>query len=188
MEAALPARPAMSKSLIIGNFVLFQLGWFACVLGGAYQLPWLGVAALLVFGGIHLYLVQRPMPELKLMLAAMAIGLPWDSLLVALGWLAYPSGQPVDVLAPYWIVAMWGLFATTINVSLGWLKRSYSLAAVFGAVGGPLAYWSGQKLGGVILLEPVEALIALGVGWAIWMPALVWIARRWDGTQGGEAS
>lgn len=27
------------------NFLAFQFGWFACVIGGANSVPWLGVAA-----------------------------------------------------------------------------------------------------------------------------------------------
>jgi hypothetical protein len=31
--------------LLITNFILFQLAWFAGVLGAANSLPWLGVSA-----------------------------------------------------------------------------------------------------------------------------------------------
>ena len=50
------------------NFAAFQLGWFACVLGGANQMPWLGtlVAALII--SWHLSLAQRPGRELTLLI------------------------------------------------------------------------------------------------------------------------
>ena len=51
-----------------------------------------------------------------------AVGLSWDSAMVTAGWLAYPSGTFVAGLAPYWILAMWMLFATTLNVSFRWLQ------------------------------------------------------------------
>ena len=90
--------------------------------------------------------------------------------LVASGWVSYPSGQWHAALAPYWIVAMWIGFATTLNVSLGWLKGRYWLATLFGAAGGPLAYLAGAKLGGITLVSSDAAPLALALGWAAIMP------------------
>ena len=84
-------------------------------------------------------------------------------------------------LAPYWIIGMWMLFATTLNISLGWLKSSRVLAALFGGIGGPLSYYTGSELGGVIFVDQTAALIALGVGWATLMPILLSLATRYDG-------
>ena len=33
----------MSTTMIVSNFVLFQIGWFACVLSAAAHQPWFGV-------------------------------------------------------------------------------------------------------------------------------------------------
>jgi hypothetical protein len=62
-----------------------------------------------------------------------------------------------------------------------WLRRRNILAAAFGAVGGPLAYIAGQKLGAITFLHPVLALIALSVIWAVAMPLLMALATRMDG-------
>jgi hypothetical protein len=163
------------------NFVLFQLGWFACVLGAANGRPWLGPLVVLVAVAVHLLRARRPMPELRLVLYAMLLGLVADSLLLATGWLRYPSGLWLPGLAPYWIVAMWALFATTLNLSLGWLRGRPLLAALTGAIGGPLSYLAGQKLGGIELLAPLPALVALALVWAVAMPLLAWLALRCDG-------
>lgn len=163
------------------NFIAFQLGWFACVLGAANGLPWLGPIVVLAAVGLHLARALRPLPELRLVVYAMLLGLGVDSLLLATGWLSYPSGMWLPGLAPYWIVAMWGLFATTLNLSLGWLRGRPLLAAVTGAVGGPLSYLAGQKLGGIELLAPGPALIALAVAWGVAMPLLAGLAARLDG-------
>ena len=39
------------------NLCLYELGWFACVLGAAGQRPWLGMALGLAFLCVHLALV-----------------------------------------------------------------------------------------------------------------------------------
>lgn len=160
------------------NFMLFQIGWFACVLGGAYQLPWAGTAVALAIVAWHLYTARQPRVELGLIAAAAAIGLVFDSALVAAGWLAYPSGLLHPSLAPHWIIAMWMLFATTLNSSLGWLQRVPWLAVPLGAAAGPLAYLGGAALGGVKFVAYEPALIALAVGWSLWLPLLVALARR----------
>jgi hypothetical protein len=79
------------------------------------------------------------------------------------------------------MVALWVAFATTLNASMNWLKGRRLLAFVFGAVGGPLAYFAGAKLGGVTFHDPAMALAALALGWAIITPVLVLIAQRLNG-------
>ena len=163
------------------NFAVFQIGWFACVLGAANGRPWVGPVVVLAIVLLHLGLARRPAGEVSLMLSAVAIGLLADSLLVFSGWVSYPSGNWAQGLAPYWILAMWALFATTLNVSMKWMRNRRAVAILAGAVGGPASYLAGQKLGAIQLLDPIFALVALAVIWAIAMPLLVVLATRMDG-------
>lgn len=163
------------------NFAAFQVGWFSCVLGAAAGMPWLGPLVVLAVATLHLLRVKRPRRELILMVIAMAIGLVADSLLVVSGWLSYPAGNWLPGFAPYWIIAMWALFATTLNVSMRWMRSRFVLALLMGAVGGPLSYLAGAQLGAMTLLQPVMALAALAVIWAVAMPLLTLLAARFDG-------
>jgi hypothetical protein len=163
------------------NFGAFQLAWFACVLGGASDRVLAGTLVVAAAIGLHLGLSIRPWREAVLVVVASAIGLFWDSLIVSLGLMSYPSGVVAAGLAPTWIVAMWALFATTLNSSLGWLRGRPLLAALMGGVGGPLAYLAGHRLGGVEMAEPLLALAAQGVGWAALMPLLTMIGARLNG-------
>jgi hypothetical protein len=52
---------------------------------------------------------------------------------------------------------------------------------MLGALGGPLSYIAGEKLGAMRLENPEAALIALAVAWAIIMPVLSLLAQRWNG-------
>jgi hypothetical protein len=163
------------------NFISFQVGWFACVLGAANDMPWIGPAVCFPILSLHLFMSGRPAAELRLILAAPVIGLVLDSLLVATGWLVYPNGMLIQGIAPYWILLMWALFATTLNVSMRWLHGKYVLAALLGAIGGPLSYLAGARLGGLVFSETTLALIALALGWAIAMPVLLYLAQRFSG-------
>ena len=167
--------------LALINFVAFQIGWFASVLGAAAQMPWLGPLAFAAVLFWHLRQAQRPELEAGLVLACGIIGTWFDSVLVATGWVTYPAGQFSSVMAPYWIITMWMLFATTLNSSMGWLRGKPVLAAVMGAVAGPASYYAGQKLGGIEFREPVFAMLALSAGWAFLMPLVMTLAERLNG-------
>ena len=164
------------------NFIIFQIGWFACVLGGANHWPWLGTAVAGALIAVHLWRVAQPRPELTLLLIAGAMGLVFDSLLVTLGLVQFPSGTLIEGMAPHWIIAMWMMFATTLNITFRWLKGRLVLAAVLGAVAGPLAYYAGAELGGVSFSQLQTSLLALALVWGIAMPLLMVLSDRFDGT------
>ncbi len=166
---------------LLVNFAAFQAGWFACVLGAANGWPLSGALAAAAAVALHLFLSRRPRRELVLIAAAMAIGAAWDSAVIATGLLAYPAGQAAPELAPWWIVAMWALFGTTLNGSLAWLRRRPLLAALAGAIGAPLAFLAGARLGAVQLVEPLAALALQAAGWALLLPLLGSLAAQLDG-------
>jgi hypothetical protein len=177
----------MTKTPVIINFINFQLGWFACALGAAAGWPWAGVAVVFAIVAWHLSRVIEPRRELTLILAAAGIGALWDSTLAALDWIQYPNGILIDGTAPVWMIALWMLFATTLNVSLAWLKPRLLLAVAFGAVGGPLAYLGGAKLGALVFVHETPALVALALGWGVLTPVLLLLARRYDGLLAANA-
>jgi hypothetical protein len=102
--------------LLLVNFVVFQVAWFSSVLGAAEQLPWLGPVAVLIALVLHLRAARKPFEEILLVLSCALIGAGFDSFLVAAGWVTYESGLFSDYLAPYWIITMWMLFATTERI------------------------------------------------------------------------
>jgi hypothetical protein len=160
------------------NIALFQAAWFACVLGAARGWPWAGPIAATAAVGWQAASAARPAAELGLVAAAVIAGALFDSALAALGWIVYAPAAAAPFVAPWWILAMWAAFATTLNVSLDWLKPRLRLAAALGAVAGPCAYWAGARLGAIELREPLGAMTLLGAGWAVTLPALLVLARR----------
>lgn len=167
--------------LLVVNFATYQIGWLSSVLGGAREMPWLGPLAAAVALVIHFRFARRPGAEFLLIALCALIGAAFDSALVASGWVEYPSGLFSEYMAPYWIITLWMLFGTTLNVSMRWLRGRDRLAALCGFLGGPLAYIAGEKLGGIVLVNQAAALAALGVGWAAMMPALLRLSATFDG-------
>ena len=180
---SMAATTAPDASGVIVNFVAFQVGWFACVLGAAHGWPWTGTAVAAAVVALHLQRAARPVEELKLVSVALAIGVLWDSLLINLDLIEFSSGTLIEGVAPQWILALWALFATTLNVSLRWLKHRRLVAVLLGVAAGPLSYWAGARLGALELIDPVPALTALAIGWALMTPLLLALAQRFDGVR-----
>jgi hypothetical protein len=158
------------------NLAVYKAAWSAVVISAAAGMPVIGTIAVAIAVGIHLWCCDNPDAEIRLLLAAAALGFAWESALVVAGLLEYSSGNWMPGLAPYWIVSMWILFATTLNVGMRWLRRSTAVAAVAGAVGGPLAFFAGASIGAVEFMSPAIALTCIGIGWAVMLPLLVKLA------------
>ena len=176
----------MPKSNVIINFILFQIAWFACVLGAARDMPWLGVYVTIGIVSWHLYQAKSAKPEIILLLIALLIGAAFDQLMHSTHLLTYQAHGWSNNLVPVWILALWAGFVTALNVSLRWMKDIKSqvkwlVMILFGAIGGPLAYMGAAKLGAVTLNSVPTSPLVLGLGWAIITPLLVFLSQKYDG-------
>jgi hypothetical protein len=180
-----PSGPALNTAgagnsglAVLRNVLLYQLGWFAAVLLAAAGHACLAAGALVPLLAVHVFLCARPLAELRLLVVVGLVGLAWDSVVMATGWQRYDGGQLWPLLAPLWIVALWAQFATLLRVSLRWLRGRPLQAALLGAVGGPLAWAAGARMGALRLVDPVAALSLQAAGWAVLTPCLVWLGER----------
>ena len=160
------------------NLSLFKAGWLAAVFSAAANLPLAGTVVIAIAAAVHLSRADRRDDELQLLALAAGIGFVWESLLASGGFVQYSSATLLPGTAPYWIVAMWVLFATTLNIGMRWLRKSTAVAALVGAVGGPLSFLAGEKAGAVSLPYASLSLLVIGIGWAVFLPALVRFAAR----------
>lgn len=163
--------------MLLANFILFQLAWFACVTGAAYGMPWLGVSVTLITTAWHLHQSKRAKPEMLLMFAVLLIGASFDQVMLLLELIVYQQHGWSTSLVPVWILALWLAFASTLNLSLAWLQGRYLIAVIFGASGGPLAYFGAQNIGAVTLPSSAS-YIALSIGWAVITPVLLYLAKH----------
>ena len=171
----------MPKSIII-NFLLFQLGWFACVLGGAYNQVLIGSIIVILVITYHFYRANDAKRELFLLTIALIIGFIFESIVTAQGLAQYEHGQVFSVIAPLWMILMWPLFATTLNLSMRWLKSiTPLLASLFGAIFAPLAYYAGNKLGAVEYDNLTLSLSIIAIAWAALLPILITFSMKFDG-------
>jgi hypothetical protein len=165
------------------NFVFFQLGWFACVLGAAnHQVLW-AVLASWAYIAFHVWCSPTPKIEISLLIKALVFGVAADALIMHLGYIDFGTAWPSPYLPPLWMGTLWVLVATTINGSLSWLHGRPILAAVLGGICGPLSYEAGIRLGAGEWGPggQLAGFILLGVIWAIAMPLFFYWDRRLSG-------
>ena len=156
----------------LANAGLFQLGWFACVLGGNSLWLLLAAGALLV----HLLFISPSLAEVRLVVVVCLLGSAVDSLLLNAGVFAF--AQP-GVLIPFWLMLLWALLAITLNHCLAWTAKPWWRSVLLGAIGGPLSYYAGQRLGAVQFpLGLWPTLAGLSLLWAGLFAVLVAIADR----------
>ncbi len=156
----------------LANAVLFQFGWFACVLGGNSR--WLLVAAAAL--AVHLLWISSWSREGQAILAVTLLGTVIDTSLRIFGVFHFSMPGP---LIPLWLVVLWALLATTLRHCLAWSACPWWRASLLGAVGGPLSYYAGSQLAGVSFgYGTTPTVIGLGLLWALLFPVLHWVARQ----------
>ena len=161
------------------NLGLYQAGWFAMVLGAARGYPWAGAAAGLTLLTCHLLLVRERKPEILTVLFIGILGTVADSIQAFAGVFVFESGYWSSWVVPFWLTVMWMQFATLFHFALGWLSGRYILSAILGALGGPAAFWTGERLGGVIFpMGDFHSLLILAAAWFVLLPLCVLVADR----------
>jgi hypothetical protein len=161
------------------NYALYQIGWFACVLGGASRRPWTGFLIAMSLVGVHLTLSVERSLEVRLAVLTATVGAVVEMVQIAAGTYRFTSGTLTDALPPPWLLAMWAQFATTFRFSLRGVMSRPLFAGLFGAAGGPIAFLAGERLGAVILLPPLaHDLLRLSISWAVALLVFSVVARR----------
>ncbi len=177
---------------LVANFLGFQATWFACVGGAALGHPLLGPLVAVLWLSLHLAFAAVTLPglagrtgqrmvELRLLSAAAAVGYLLDSALTLAGAFAFPERAGFAAPTTPWMVALWAAFAATLRHSMNWARRRYALAAIAGAVFGPLAYRTGDALGAVSLAPLPFGWLAVAGEWVLAMPLLLWLRERFEG-------
>jgi len=164
------------------NFAMFYLGWLGCVLGAGRGLLWLGPALACALLLAHVASMPERAREVRLILLAGVFGFALDTTLAYAGLFAFTGTSMSPWLSPPWMVALWMLFASTLNGSMSWLGGRYGVGAVLGAICGPASYWAGARLGAIELPDSrLWSFAGIGAAWAFAMPALLALRDRVSG-------
>lgn len=166
----------MQTLLALFQFIGFDLAWASAVAGGAGGWPWLGSLPALALLAFHLAVNRRVLAaELRLVLAVSLFGILLETGFMGAGLLRFAGSPVLGVLPPVWVWALWLGFASLPTGSLTWLQGRGGLQALLGAIFGPLAYWTGAKMGAADM-PATGALVLIGLAWALAFPAIMMLA------------
>ncbi|BFM12866.1 DUF2878 domain-containing protein [Simiduia litorea] len=153
------------------NALLFQCVWWGIILYHDAT-AWLFIVLYCFF---HIALISAHKNlELGFVALVAGIGVVADLVWFSLGLMLYEGTR----FFPHWLIPLWLAFATTLPHSLFWLAKYKMLAAFFGALFGPLSYWAGAQFTEVSIPHPVPWAIALGLFWALALPAFLHLWQR----------
>lgn len=150
----------MSRTTLV-HAGLFQITWFACVLGGPNDSVLWGAAAI----ACMLWFSQRMATlgaDLALAGLGAGIGFVLDSIWIHMGVLDYHGAT----FAPAWIVLLWVGVGLSLNHSLSFFQSRPLLGGLLAGACAPLSYLGGERLGGVVVPEP-WLLAVVSVAWFV---------------------
>lgn len=160
------------------NYALYQMGWLAAVGGATLGLGAVGAAVAALLTAVHLWLARDRSGEAMLVAATLVLGVIVEAGQIFAGTYVALGGTTPSPWPPAWLLALWAQFATTFRFSAAGLFARRWTAALFGALGGPLAFLAGERLGAVTLARPLTAsLLSLLVAWALGMAVCAWLVR-----------
>ena len=165
----------MNRKNII-NFLVFQVNWAICVFGAAKGYPWLGVIFVLIWVIIHLYIHR--------LFVFIELPVLFFTGLIVNNFIAFPAYAQLGHLSPLWMVALWISFSTTFRHSMSWLRHKYIFASVFAFIGGPLAYFAGQKIGAINGINTLSSVMAIGIFWALVFPSILYALNYYEKKMG----
>lgn len=138
----------------------FNVAWLGLITLGNVFIP-----AALILLALHLRLLSTKAHELSFILVCTLTGISIDTLLTLTGVFIFSD----SLFIPLWLMALWGLFAATINHSLAFLSKHCAWQYFIGALFGPLSYIAGFNLGSVNFGLSVEkTFLILSVVWGPW--------------------
>lgn len=156
----------------IANALLFQVGWFVCILCGSL---WAGIFTLAAITG-HFIISRQRREDAIAVLFAIALGVLHDSLLLHSGQIQFSESA---YLPPLWLVCLWALLGITLNHSLVWIYSRPLWSALLGAIAAPLSYLAGVGLSSAEWSSPlVEVLPIIAILWLIVLPLHRFLSLR----------
>lgn len=158
---------------LIVNALAYQAIWFSAIL---WATP--GAIAGCLIIALLFSISGRKGDDLRMTAFLIFLGMLLDGSLQQVGFFTFTNtGWPI----PFWLLIIWIGLAMTIHHSLAWLKERLLLAAIFGGIGGPAAYWAGTRMGAASFNLPLSSsLLVLAALWALIFPTIMLFSRKTD--------
>lgn len=169
----------MTKKLLnIINFIMFQTIWFVTAWGMTNNLEYIGIISIIISALVHMKISKQKVNTFVFYLSALIIGIVTDTIFLKTNCIYIPDHHNI-ILKKLCLAGLWINFATTFEYSLNWIQKRYLLAMSLAFFGGPLAYYSGSKIGAIEIYDPaILSYIKIGVLWCVAMALLMFIFNK----------
>lgn len=164
----------MKRALVFTliNALIFQIGWFVCILGGS---GWAAVFTATVLAVHFLVSVQRFNDVVAIVLAIL-FGLGHDLVLIHTEQILFMESAQ---LPPLWLMCVWALLGITLNHSLQWVYNRPVWSSLLGAIFAPLSYLAGVTWSSAEWSSPlVEVLPIIAALWLVILPLHRFLSLR----------
>ena len=175
----------MNRWLAIAiNVTAFDALWTLAMFGAGKPWWWAAPALIVLSLVVQLRVSPSPRCEACVILGGAFFGTSLDWLGASLGWFHYAPESRAQFLIVFYL--LWVNFGTTLRPSLRWMWRRPLLGGALGAIGGPVAYWVGSRIGAISLGEAEwRGLVWVAAQYGIALPLWMLVADRVIGEQGG---
>lgn len=167
------------------NMACFYGGWFICMHEAVGPTPLFGPLVVFVIILYHMVNTDSFWVDAALILTLAGVGTLIDSIYIWTGLIHFEGGYACcPYIAPLWITALWGLYATSVNHSLDWMKlHCFLIGAPMGAGGAISSYLVGAKLGAATFPHSmILGLAVIGGVWSLAVPLSLiysdWLQKR----------
>ena len=157
---------------VLINALIFQVGWFVCILSGSL---WAAIFTLVVVV-VHLGFSRCRFDDLVAIVISILLGLIHDLVLIHTGQIRFVESA---LLPPPWLVCLWALLGITLNHSLQWIYSRPLWSSLLGAILAPLSYLAGVALSSAEWSSPLpEVLPIIGAMWLVILPLHRFLSLR----------
>jgi hypothetical protein len=172
--------PSDSKLLRFMFAISIYVGWYGCAYSGQNDLGPLSIVFPILTWILLFRTVKLSRLELRKFFVLFIVGVLFDFISAKQNLLTI-TGEEKVFLLPIWLLSMWLIFVASLPLLKSLLKKRYYLAALLGAIFGPLSYYTGTKFK-ILFYNNNTAIIIYVIFWAIYFPcALYWLEPKKEG-------
>ena len=156
--------------------IWIYVGWFGCIYFG--KMSW-GIASFIfpIVSWVLMYRLFKPRFQMIAQLLILCgVGLIFDSIAVHYNLIQMSTPAEIGWL-PLWLISMWFLFVCSLPLLQSLFRKKYFLAAILGAVFGPLSYKAGAQFE-VLTMTSTMSFIIYSLFWAVYMPVGIYLSGR----------
>lgn len=160
------------------RIIVLQSLWYLFIKLGDHNLSWTFPLLALAYTALDKYFFIKEMSwniYFRFTLFLFVSGLIIDSLVLQFGLIQFAGWYALS--SPPFLWAIWIIFLPYYPIAFKKFYGEYALAAICGAIFAPISYYSGSKIGNLILTTK-WTLAVISLMWAIFFPTSVLIYRK----------